>query len=174
VFSTAVTATEGGKPGNTSPSAEQGICTWNDSGAKADASPVTCLVNSRTPGSKLLVAVTVTAARRRRRPSRPDPLEARTDANPRAPGIHDVDTGSMTGTTIKLDPRTRDRLRKQAGAAGRTLREHIEHLIVAEDRRLRMDALGAAVAATPADRMSEYSAETAVWESAELTDARRA
>jgi c-di-AMP phosphodiesterase-like protein len=80
----------------------------------------------------------------------------------------------MTGTTIKLDPRTRDRLRKQAGAAGRTLREHIEHLIVAEDRRLRMDALGAAVAATPADRMSEYSAETAVWESAELTDARRA
>ena len=119
----------------------------------------------------------------------------------------------MTGTTIKLDPRTRDRLRKQAGAAGRTLREHIEHLIVAEDRRLRMDALGAAVAATDSGAttasgmgkpgadtagfsvvsgdgdgvataigfgagsaacMSEYSAETAVWESAELTDARRA
>ncbi len=80
----------------------------------------------------------------------------------------------MTSTTIKLDPATRDRLRAQARSAHRTLGEHLEHLIEAEDRRLRMDDLAAAIAATPADVVADYSTETWEWERAELSDAARA
>ncbi|HEY5877568.1 MAG TPA: hypothetical protein VIU11_01570 [Nakamurella sp.] len=80
----------------------------------------------------------------------------------------------MTSTTIKLDSATRDRLRAQARAAHRTLGEHLEHLIDAEDRRLRMDELAAAIAATPPDVLADYSTETSEWERAELSDAASA
>ena len=79
----------------------------------------------------------------------------------------------MTVTTIKLDAAIRDRLRAQASAAHRTLGEHIGHLVDAEDRRLRMDGLAAAIASTPIRAMADYAAETSGWEQAELSDAGR-
>lgn len=74
----------------------------------------------------------------------------------------------MTSTTIKVSTGTRDRLKAQARAANVTLGEHLEHLADAADRGLRFEALRAAIAATPAEVMAEYTEETDEWLDADL------
>ncbi|MDQ2846207.1 MAG: DNA mismatch repair protein MutS [Actinomycetota bacterium] len=80
----------------------------------------------------------------------------------------------MTSTTIKVSKRTRDRLKAQAGAAHLSLGEHLTRLADAADRASRLSALGQAIAKTPVDLAAGYAAEAAVWEAAELNDARGA
>lgn len=74
----------------------------------------------------------------------------------------------MTTTTIKVDSATRDRLKRQAAAADLTLGQHLARLADSADREVRLRALRAAVAATPADVMADWAAESDGWESTEL------
>lgn len=70
----------------------------------------------------------------------------------------------MPQTTIKVSTEVRDRLKRQAHAARRTLGEHLEHLAELNDRQGRFAALKSRIDATPADAMSAYRAETEAWE----------
>lgn len=60
------------------------------------------------------------------------------------------------------------------GAAHLSLGEHLTRLADSADRAARLAALGRAIAETPADLAAGYAAEAAVWEAAELADARGA
>ncbi|MFT4085542.1 MAG: hypothetical protein QM658_00045 [Gordonia sp. (in: high G+C Gram-positive bacteria)] len=71
----------------------------------------------------------------------------------------------MTTTTIKLSTSLRDRLKRQAHAAGRTLGEQVEHLADLGDRAERFEQLSDALAATSEADMASYRAEVAEWES---------
>lgn len=66
-------------------------------------------------------------------------------------------------TTIKVSDDLRDRLKAQAGAAHRTLGEHLEHLADLDDRRQRFAALRSAIDATPPEVLAGYRAETRAW-----------
>ncbi|HLS24429.1 MAG TPA: hypothetical protein VK063_00985 [Beutenbergiaceae bacterium] len=73
-------------------------------------------------------------------------------------------------TTIKVSAKTRDRLKDQARAHGRTLGEHVEYLAGLGERADRMGALRSAIAQTSAAGRAAYTEETRWWEHAELTD----
>lgn len=83
-------------------------------------------------------------------------------------------TFGMTVTTIKVSKETRDRLKAQAGAAHLSLGEHLTRLADSADKAARLAALSRAIAETPVDLAAGYAAEAAVWEAAELNDARGA
>lgn len=73
----------------------------------------------------------------------------------------------MTITTIKVAEGTRDRLKRQAELAHRTLGQHLAHLADLGERQLRLAALRDAWEQTsPEDRQS-YRAETALWDAIE-------
>ena len=74
----------------------------------------------------------------------------------------------MTTTTIKVDSATRDRLKRRAAAADLTLGQHLARLADCADREARLRSLRAAVAATPADVLASWTAESDAWEAAEL------
>lgn len=76
-------------------------------------------------------------------------------------------------TTIKVDDAVRDRLKAQAARRGLTLGAHLQQLADLHDRHDRLARLAAAIAATPDDQARSYAAESELWESAELHDARR-
>ncbi len=67
-------------------------------------------------------------------------------------------------TTIKVSSDVRDRLKHQASQAHRTLGEHLAHLADLGDRQDRFTALREAMAATPADAIDSYRAETEAWD----------
>ena len=69
----------------------------------------------------------------------------------------------MTSTTIKVSTETRDRLKAQASAAHVSLGEHLSRLADAADRALRFESLRAAIDATPAHVMADYTAESKDW-----------
>ncbi len=77
-------------------------------------------------------------------------------------------------TTIKVSPRTRDRLKAQATAANVSLGEHLRRLADAADRDFRLTSLRRAVADTPEDVATDYAQEAAAWETTELADERDA
>lgn len=67
-------------------------------------------------------------------------------------------------TTIKVAPEVRDRLKRQASAAHRTLGEHLAHLAELGDRQSRFAALRAAIDATPTEALESYQAEVDAWD----------
>jgi hypothetical protein len=73
----------------------------------------------------------------------------------------------MTLTTIKVTMATRDRLKAAARADRSTLEEFLERLVSEHERRERLSAMRAAVAATSSDVMAAYVDEAAEWEHAE-------
>ncbi|MBK5238936.1 MAG: hypothetical protein JJE28_07500 [Actinomycetales bacterium] len=81
---------------------------------------------------------------------------------------------TITMTTIKVTPVTRDRLKSHAKRAERTINEYLDMLIDLADRELRFDALRTAIANTSEADMQSWREETDVWENLELTDARDA
>ncbi|WP_051298041.1 hypothetical protein [Brevibacterium album] len=72
----------------------------------------------------------------------------------------------MTATTIKVPRELRDRLKEQAAAESRTLGQHLAHLAGLADRERRFAELERATAATSAEDMASYRAETAWWDRA--------
>jgi hypothetical protein len=66
-------------------------------------------------------------------------------------------------TTIKVSNVVRDRLKGQAGQAGRTLGQHLEYLAGFGEREARMTTLRAAVQATSAEDIASYRDETSAW-----------
>lgn len=74
-------------------------------------------------------------------------------------------------TTIKVSDELRDRLKAQASRDGLTLGAHLEHLADAEDRRVRLAALKAAIGASSRADAADHAAESAEWERTELADA---
>jgi predicted transcriptional regulator len=67
-------------------------------------------------------------------------------------------------TTIKVSTEVRDRLKRQASAAHRTLGEHLAHLAELGDRQSRFAAMRAAIDATHPDDAASYRVETDAWE----------
>jgi hypothetical protein len=67
-------------------------------------------------------------------------------------------------TTIKVSNEVRDRLKGQAALAHRTLGQHLAYLAGLGEREARMDALRAAVRATPAEDLESWREETSAWE----------
>ncbi len=67
-------------------------------------------------------------------------------------------------TTIKVSTEVRDRLKKQAAQAHRTLGEHLAHLAELDDRQSRFVALRAAIDATSPKDMASYRDEADAWE----------
>ncbi len=67
-------------------------------------------------------------------------------------------------TTIKVAPDVRDRLKRQAESADRTLGQHLAHLADLADREERFDRLREARARTTADEWESYRDETAAWD----------
>ena len=74
-------------------------------------------------------------------------------------------------TTIKVSDELRDRLKEQAARDGLTLGAHLAHLADAEDRRQRLQQLKTVIAQTAPAAAESFAAESAAWESTELTDA---
>jgi len=72
-------------------------------------------------------------------------------------------------TTIKVSAGVRDRLRAQA-VGYRTMDEYLDHLLSMEDRRRKVASLRAAIAATSAEGMASWRAESKAWESASVGD----
>ena len=67
----------------------------------------------------------------------------------------------MTSTTIKVDSALRDRLKKQAQQADRTLGGHLADLADLADRQARFAALRESIARTPPDELASWRAESA-------------
>lgn len=67
-------------------------------------------------------------------------------------------------TTIKVSTEVRDRLKRQASAAHRTLGEHLEHLAELGDRQTRFAALRTAIDATHPDDAASYQVELDAWD----------
>lgn len=67
-------------------------------------------------------------------------------------------------TTIKVSVEVRDRLKRQAAAAHRTLGAHLEHLAELGERQDRFDDLRAAIRATSPDALESYREETREWD----------
>lgn len=67
----------------------------------------------------------------------------------------------MTLTTIKVESQIRDLLKEQARQHNRTLGEHLEVLLAAEERRARFEALRSAREEHPPDE--EYERESREW-----------
>lgn len=74
-------------------------------------------------------------------------------------------------TTIKVSDELRDRLKDQAARDGLTLGAHLARLADAEERRRRLEQLKTVIAQTAPAAAESFAAESAAWESAELTDA---
>ncbi|HET7683932.1 MAG TPA: hypothetical protein VFK34_09735 [Marmoricola sp.] len=70
-------------------------------------------------------------------------------------------------TTIKVSTEVRDRLKRQANAAHRTLGEHLAHLAELGDRAQRFEALRRALDATPTEVLTSYQDEIAAWDAIE-------
>ena len=68
-------------------------------------------------------------------------------------------------TTIKVTSDVRDRLKAQAKAGGRTLGEQLKFLAKLGERQARLDAMSAAMAATPPELMTTYDDEVEYWDS---------
>lgn len=71
-------------------------------------------------------------------------------------------------TTIKVPIATRDRLKTHAARAGETLSEHIEHLLDAQDRRERFEAIRRAQQEMTPEQRASYEAERDAWLNAPL------
>jgi hypothetical protein len=67
-------------------------------------------------------------------------------------------------TTIKVSNDVRDRLKRQAGLAHRTLGQHLEYLAGLGEREARMASLRAALDAASAEDRASYQAETRAWD----------
>ena len=65
----------------------------------------------------------------------------------------------MTMTTIKVPVELRNRINSNAHQQGYTAARYVEHLVDSEERRIRMENLGAAIRANPPD--DEYWREFA-------------
>lgn len=73
----------------------------------------------------------------------------------------------MTLTPIKVSRDLRDRLKRQAASAHRTLGEHLAHLAGLAERQQRIEQLRAEIDATSAQDLASYREETELWESAQ-------
>ena len=73
-----------------------------------------------------------------------------------------------TMTTIKVETGVRDRLRANAKNADLTMNEYLERVLEIEDRRAKVAAVRAAMAATPKALMDRYHAESEAWVNADL------
>ncbi|MGC5628679.1 hypothetical protein ACPYO6_10595 [Georgenia sp. Z1344] len=74
----------------------------------------------------------------------------------------------MTVTTIKVTAETRDRLKGQAAASGRTLGEYVAHLADKADRDARFAEIRAAHDSTSPEMMESYWRESREWLDADL------
>jgi len=72
-------------------------------------------------------------------------------------------------TTIKVSDELRDRLKEQAARSGLTLGAHLAALADMADRRQRLSAVKAAIAASSSTDTASYAAETQRWEATELS-----
>lgn len=73
-------------------------------------------------------------------------------------------TPTMPITSIKVSTETRDRLKAQAKASGRTIAEQIDELVFLADREARFAAMKQAIANTSPEEMALYREEAEWWE----------
>ncbi len=77
----------------------------------------------------------------------------------------------MTMTTIKVSITTRDRLKKQAAAAEKSLGAYLDDLASRADRAERFRILSTQIDGTSTELLESYRAETELWARAESADA---